>query len=65
MGKNRQLYKLRARISIKSERAKYLLENIIEKLVDNVESQVFAEMALDEINRISKMSQKIGIILKH
>ncbi|OGI03808.1 MAG: hypothetical protein A2Y25_07300 [Candidatus Melainabacteria bacterium GWF2_37_15] len=65
MGKNKQLYKLRAQISIKSERVKFLLENIIEKLIGNVESQVLAEIALDETNRISRLSEKIGIILKH
>ncbi|OGI03525.1 MAG: hypothetical protein A2Y25_11060 [Candidatus Melainabacteria bacterium GWF2_37_15] len=65
MVKKQKLYRLRAGISIKSERVKFLLENIIEKLVGNTESQVLAEIALDEINRISRMSEKIGIILKH
>jgi len=36
-----------------------------EKLTGNAESQVLAEIALDETNRISRMSEKIGIILKH
>jgi len=65
MSKNKQLYNLRAEISIKSERIKFLLKNIIFKSEGEVETQVLAELALDETNRISRMSEKIGIILKH
>ncbi len=65
MSKTQRLYNLRAGISIKSERIKFLLENIIFKSESEVETQVLAELALDETNRISKLSEKIGIILKH
>jgi len=50
MNKKKKLYKLRAGISIKSERVKFLLDNIIENLIGNAESQVFAEIARDENN---------------
>lgn len=65
MNKNEKLYNLRAGISVKSERIKFLLQNIILKSENTVETEVFAGLALDEINRISRMSEKIGIILKH
>ncbi len=65
MGKSKKLYNLRSGISIKSQKIKYLLENIICKSESEVETQVLAELALDETNRISRMSEKIGMILKH
>ena len=65
MGKSKQLYNLRSGISIKSERVKFLLENIIFKADSDIEKEVFALIALDETNRIAKMSEKIGKILKH
>lgn len=65
MSKKQTLYNLRSNISIKSERIKFLLQNIIYKSESEVETQVMASLALDETNRISRMSEKIGKILKH
>ena len=65
MGKNKQLYNLREGISIKSERIKFLMEHIIFKSDSGRETEALAGIALDEINRISRMSEKIGKILKH
>jgi len=65
MSKNKQLYNLREGISIKSERIQFLLEHIIFKSDCEKETGTLAGLALDEINRISRMSEKIGKILKH
>lgn len=64
MGKKQKLYNLRATISSDAEKIKYVLKNLIYKSV-NVETCVLAEIALEKSERISKMSEKIGIILKH
>lgn len=60
-----KLYHLRANISIKSERIRFILKNIISYSESEAETQSMAALALDEINRISRMSEKIGKILKH
>ena len=65
MSKNKKLYNLRARISIKSQRIKFLLKNIICYSESEVETQAMADLALEEVNRISKMSEKISKILNH
>ena len=65
MNKKEKLYNLRAGISVKSERIKFLLQNIIFKSESKLETEVLADLALDETNRISKMSEKIGKILNH
>jgi len=65
MGKKKQLYNLRMGISIKSERIKFLLKNIILNSKNTVEIEAMASLASEENNRISKMSEKIGRILKH
>ena len=65
MGKKKQLYNLRMGISIKSERIKFLLKNIILNSENTVETEAMASLASEENNRISKMSEKIGRILKH
>jgi len=65
MSKSKQLYNLRSEISIKSERIIFLMEHIIFKSDGERECGVLAGIALDEANRISRMSEKIGKILKH
>jgi len=65
MSKKEKLFNLRMGISIKSERIKFLMQNIIFKSESELETEVLAGLALDEINRISRMSEKIGKILKH
>jgi len=65
MNRKEKLYNLRAGISVKSERIKFLLQNIISGSENTIETEVLADLALDEINRISRMSEKIGKILKH
>jgi len=64
MGKKQKLYNLRANISADAEKIEYLLKNIIYKS-ECIETSVFAEIALEKSEKISKMSEKIGIILKH
>lgn len=65
ISKEKKLYHLRAGISGKSEHLKYLLKNIIQYSESEAETQSMADLALDEVNRIAKMSKKIGRILKH
>jgi ribosomal protein L20 len=65
MGKKQKLYHLRANISVEAERIKYLLKNVIYKSENDIERNILAEMALEKSEKISKMSEKIGIILKH
>ena len=65
MNKNEKLFNLRSGISVKSERIKVLLQHIIFKSDSELEMNILADSALDEINRISRMSEKIGKILKH
>jgi len=64
MSKKQKLYNLRSNISVEAERIEYLLKNLIYKS-ENIETCVFAEIALEKSEKISKMSEKIGIILKH
>ncbi|OGH96053.1 MAG: hypothetical protein A2104_08340 [Candidatus Melainabacteria bacterium GWF2_32_7] len=65
MGKKQKLYNLRAGISVEAQRIKYLLENAIYKSESTTEKDVLTEIALEKSTKISKMSEKIGIILKH
>ncbi|HBG49754.1 MAG TPA: hypothetical protein DDW90_09700 [Cyanobacteria bacterium UBA9971] len=65
MSKKQKLYNLRSGISIESQRIKYLLEHAIFKSDDDIEKDVLAELALEKTEKISKMSEKIGLILKH
>jgi len=64
MSKKQKLYNLRATISSDAEKIEYLMKNIIHK-DESIETSVLAEIALEKSERISKMSEKIGIILKH
>ena len=64
MSKKQKLYNLRANISIESQKIEYVLKNLIFKS-ENVETCVLAEIALEKSVKISKMNEKIGIILKH
>ena len=64
MGKKQKLYNLRATISVEAERIEYLLKNLIYKS-ENIETCVLAEIALEKSEKISKLSEKIGLILKH
>jgi hypothetical protein len=65
MSKKQKLYNLRAGISSDAQQIKYLLENAVYKSECNLEKDVLAEIALEKSERISKMSEKIGRILKH
>jgi len=65
MGKKQKLYYLRANISIEAQRIKYLLKNAIYKSDSDTEKDVLVEMALEKSEIISRMSEKIGKILKH
>jgi len=64
MSKKQKLYNLRSKISVEAEKIEYLLKNLIYKS-ESVETSVLAEIALEKSEKISKMSEKIGIILKH
>jgi len=65
MGKKQKLYYLRANISIEAQRIKYLLKNAIYKSDSDTEKDVLVEMAFEKSEIISRMSEKIGKILKH
>jgi hypothetical protein len=64
MSKKQKIYNLRAGISIESQKIEYVLKNLIFKS-ENIETCVLAEIALEKSEKISKMAEKIGIILKH
>jgi len=64
MSKKKKLYNLRANISSDAQKIEYLMKNVIFKS-ENIETCVLAEIALEKSFQISKMSEKIGIILKH
>jgi len=64
MNKKEKLFNLRQNISIDVERIEYLLKNLIFKS-ENIETCVLAEIALEKSERISRMAEKIGKILKH
>lgn len=65
MSKKQKLYNLRSNIFIEAERIEYLLRNVIYKSESQKETNVLAEIALEKSEKISKMAEKIGIILKH
>ena len=65
MGKKEKLYNLRLNISVESQRIEYLLKTIIYKSESPQEISTLADLALEKSERISKMSEKIGKILKH
>ena len=64
MSKKQKIYNLRAGISIEAPKIEYVLKNLIFKS-ENIETSVLAEIALEKSEKISKMAEKIGIILKH
>lgn len=65
MSKKQKLYNLRENISVEAQRIKYLLENAVYKSESTTEKDVLTEIALEKSERISRMSEKIGKILKH
>ena len=65
MSKKQKLFNLRQNISIESQNINYLLEHVIFKSDDDVEKDVLSGIALEKSKKISKMSEKIGKILKH
>lgn len=65
MSKEEKLYHLRAGISVKAQRIEFILKNIICYSESEAETQAMADLALDEVKRISRMSNLIGKILKH
>ena len=64
MNKKQKLYNLRSAISIEAEKIEYLLKNVIYKS-ESIETSVLSEIALEKAIKISKLNEKIGIILKH
>jgi len=65
MSKKQKLYNLRSNISIEAERIEYLLKNVIYKSESQLETSILAEIALEKSEKISRMAEKIGRILKH
>jgi len=65
MSKKQKLYNLRQNISSDAQKIEYLLKNIIYKSESQIETSVLAEIALEKSKKISKMSEKIGLILGH
>jgi len=65
MSKKQKLYNLRSNISSDAQKIEYLLKNVIYKSESQVEIVVLSEIALEKSKRISKMAEKIGLILKH
>ncbi|OGH94562.1 MAG: hypothetical protein A2039_08060 [Candidatus Melainabacteria bacterium GWA2_34_9] len=65
MSKKQKLYNLRAGISVEAQRIEYLLKNAIYKSESSTEKDILTDIALEKSERISKMSERIGRILKH
>jgi len=65
MSKKQKLYNLRSNISIEAERIEYLLKNVIYKSESQKEVAILTEIALEKSEKISRMAEKIGRILKH
>ncbi len=63
MSKEEKLYNLQTGISIKAQRIEFILKNIIWYSESEAETQTMADLALDEIKKISRMSDLIGKIL--
>ena len=65
MNKKRKLYNLRLGISSRSQWLTCLLEHIKCNSENQLESSIFASIALEQTKKIGRMSEKIGLILKH
>jgi hypothetical protein len=65
MSKKQKLYNLRSNISSDAQKIEYLMKNVIYKSESQLETSVLAEIALEKSERISRMAEKIGKILKH
>jgi hypothetical protein len=65
MSKSKKLYNLRARISIESEQVCTILKYLIDFGENPLDTNILAEIALEKSKNISKLNEKIGIILKH
>ena len=65
ISKKKKLYNLRSNISSDAQKIEYLLKNVIYKSESHLETAILTEIALEKTERISKMAEKIGKILKH
>jgi hypothetical protein len=65
LSKKQKLYNLRSNISSDAQKIEYLMKNVIYKAESQVEIAVLAEIALEQSEKISRMAEKIGRILKH
>ncbi len=65
MSKKEKLYDLRLSITTEAERIRFLMENVVEETVENLQANILADLALEKSIRIKKLSEKIGKILNH
>jgi len=65
MSKKKKLYNLRTGIMCDIEKIIVLLEQIIDNDRAERKTIILAEIALNLSRKISRMNEKIGIILKH
>ena len=64
MSKRKKLYNLKTGIMCDIEKIIVLLEQITNNDCIEKKSSILAEIALDKSRKISRMNEKIGIILK-
>jgi len=65
MNKKKKLYNFRTGIMCEIEKITVLLEQIIDNDLTERKTSILAGIALDKSRKISRMNEKIGIILKH
>ncbi|OGH97641.1 MAG: hypothetical protein A2104_09800 [Candidatus Melainabacteria bacterium GWF2_32_7] len=64
MSKKKKLYNLRTGIMCEIEKVTVLLEQIINNENVEIKTGILAEIVLEKTKKISKMNEKIGVILK-
>lgn len=65
MGKKEKLYDLQIKIAEKSERVKYLLDNIMYNREDTVGMGTLACIASEENEKIAKSAEKLAKIINN
>lgn len=65
MSKKRKLYNLRTGIMCEIEKVNVLLEQITINENAEIKTGILAQIALEKSRKISRMNEKIGVILKH
>jgi hypothetical protein len=65
MSKRKKLYNLRTGIMCEIEKITVLLEQITNNDDVEIKTGILAQIALEKSQKVSKLNEKIGFILKH